>query len=114
MGCAIAMVFTAMGASYGMAKSGIGVMAVGVLRPDKVMQSEFGFQSLAIHSSGLMVFHRYDASHHGQYSVDLWFGHRRYHLKRIEREIGFIYRIYTTWCWNLSWSLGAGYWVRWL
>ena len=40
------MVFTAMGASYGMAKSGIGVMAVGILRPEKVMQSEFGFQVL--------------------------------------------------------------------
>ena len=38
------MVFTAMGASYGMAKSGIGVMAVGSLRPDKVMQSESSFQ----------------------------------------------------------------------
>lgn len=33
-----------MGASYGMAKSGIGIMAVGILRPDKVMQSESGFQ----------------------------------------------------------------------
>ena len=38
------MVLTAMGASYGMAKSGIGVMAVGTLRPDRVMQSKSGFQ----------------------------------------------------------------------
>src|ERR1700694_1069300 len=44
MGCAIAMVLTALGASYGMAKSGVGVMAAGVLRPDNVMQSESGFQ----------------------------------------------------------------------
>ncbi len=35
------MVLTAVGASYGMAKSGIGVMATGILRPDNVMQSEF-------------------------------------------------------------------------
>lgn len=34
------MVLCSFGASYGMAKSGIGVMAMGILRPDRVMQSE--------------------------------------------------------------------------
>lgn len=34
------MVLTGFGASYGMSKSGIGVMVVGILRPDKMMQSE--------------------------------------------------------------------------
>lgn len=40
------MVLTAVGASYGMAKSGIGVMVVGILQPDKVMQSESGLEVL--------------------------------------------------------------------
>jgi ATP synthase proteolipid subunit len=60
MGCAIAMVLTAVGASYGMAKSGIGVMATGILRPDKVMQSKLGFHCcpkiiLAIYSNDVMM-----------------------------------------------------------
>ena len=60
MGCAIAMVLTAIGASYGMAKSGIGVMATGILQPDKVMQSKSGFQCcqkiiLATYSNDVMI-----------------------------------------------------------
>ena len=55
---------------------------------------------------------RYDASHHGQYSVDIWAGHRCYNFKLLEREIGSIYSIRPTWRWHLSWSLGSGYWVR--
>jgi V-type H+-transporting ATPase 16kDa proteolipid subunit len=60
MGCAIAMVFTAMGASYGMAKSGIGVMAAGILRPDKVMQSESGFQVLPEINLAILVWYADD------------------------------------------------------
>lgn len=39
MGCAFAMVLTSFGASYGMAKSGVGVMAVSVLRPDMIAKN---------------------------------------------------------------------------
>ncbi|KAH0832375.1 UNC-like C-terminal-domain-containing protein [Lanmaoa asiatica] len=38
MGCTSAIVFTCIGASYGTAKSGVGISAMGVLRPDLVMR----------------------------------------------------------------------------
>ncbi|KAK4940185.1 vacuolar ATPase V0 domain subunit c [Elasticomyces elasticus] len=38
MGCVSAIALTALGASYGTAKSGVGVMAVGVLRPDQTVR----------------------------------------------------------------------------
>lgn len=39
MGCAAAIVFTCFGASYGMAKSSIGIMASSILRPDLIVRS---------------------------------------------------------------------------
>jgi len=39
MGCAAALVFAALGAAYGTAKSGVGVANMGVLHPDMVMKS---------------------------------------------------------------------------
>ena len=36
MGCAFALVFAAMGSAYGTAKSGVGVAAMGVLKPDLI------------------------------------------------------------------------------
>jgi len=38
MGCTSAIVFTCMGASYGTAKSGVGISAMAVLRPDLMMK----------------------------------------------------------------------------
>ncbi|EGN97943.1 hypothetical protein SERLA73DRAFT_138137 [Serpula lacrymans var. lacrymans S7.3] len=38
MGCTCAIVFTSIGASYGTAKSGVGISAMGVLRPDLMMR----------------------------------------------------------------------------
>ncbi|KAG2368687.1 V-ATPase proteolipid subunit C-like domain-containing protein [Suillus spraguei] len=38
MGCTCAIVFTCLGASYGTAKSGVGISAMGVLRPDLIMR----------------------------------------------------------------------------
>ncbi|KAG8926469.1 H(+)-transporting V0 sector ATPase subunit c [Tulasnella sp. 418] len=38
MGCTAAIVFTCLGASYGTAKSGVGVSAMSVLRPDLMMK----------------------------------------------------------------------------
>ncbi|GAA5838899.1 hypothetical protein JCM9279_003892 [Rhodotorula babjevae] len=38
MGCTAAIVFTCLGASYGTAKSGVGIAAMGVLRPDLMMK----------------------------------------------------------------------------
>lgn len=39
MGCSFAMIFSALGAAYGTAKSGTGISAMAVMRPDLVMKS---------------------------------------------------------------------------
>jgi V-type H+-transporting ATPase proteolipid subunit len=39
MGCTAAITFTCMGAAYGTAKSGVGITAMGVLRPDLIMKN---------------------------------------------------------------------------
>ncbi|KAF5235295.1 hypothetical protein FANTH_11755 [Fusarium anthophilum] len=39
MGCTCAIVFTCLGASYGTAKSGVGIAAMGVLRPDLIVKN---------------------------------------------------------------------------
>jgi len=41
MGCTSAIVFTCFGAAYGTAKAGVGVSAMGVLRPDLIVKSAF-------------------------------------------------------------------------
>ncbi|PWW80240.1 V-type ATPase [Tuber magnatum] len=39
MGCTAAIVFTCFGASYGTAKSGVGISAMGVLKPDLIVKN---------------------------------------------------------------------------
>ncbi|QDS68017.1 H(+)-transporting V0 sector ATPase subunit c [Venturia effusa] len=39
IGCAAAIVLSCMGASYGTAKAGIGIMSAGILRPDLVIRN---------------------------------------------------------------------------
>jgi V-type H+-transporting ATPase 16kDa proteolipid subunit len=41
MGCCMSVVLSVMGAAYGIAKSGVGVSAVSVLRPDMIVRSTF-------------------------------------------------------------------------
>lgn len=43
MGCTSAIVFTCFGAAYGTAKSGVGISAMGVLRPDLIVKSTLFF-----------------------------------------------------------------------
>lgn len=40
MGCTSAIVFTCFGAAYGTAKAGVGISAMGVLRPDLIVKSQ--------------------------------------------------------------------------
>jgi V-type H+-transporting ATPase proteolipid subunit len=40
MGCTAAIVFTCFGAAYGTAKAGVGISAMGVLRPDLIVKSQ--------------------------------------------------------------------------
>ncbi|KAG4302065.1 hypothetical protein PCK1_001624 [Pneumocystis canis] len=39
LGCAIAIVFTSFGAAYGTAKSGVGIMSMGVFHPELMIKS---------------------------------------------------------------------------
>ncbi|KAN0083131.1 V-type ATPase [Elaphomyces granulatus] len=39
IGCTCAIIFSCMGASYGTAKAGVGVIATGVLRPDLIIKN---------------------------------------------------------------------------
>eukprot|EP00835_Amoeboradix_gromovi_P007095 NODE_1056_length_1637_cov_0.062419.p1 type:complete len:162 gc:universal NODE_1056_length_1637_cov_0.062419:639-1124(+) len=39
MGCAVATIFSCFGAAYGTAKSGVGISAMGVMRPELIMKS---------------------------------------------------------------------------
>ncbi len=39
LGCTCAMAFTALGAAYGTAKSGTGIVAMAVMRPELIMRS---------------------------------------------------------------------------
>lgn len=48
MGCTSAIVFTCFGAAYGTAKSGVGISAMGVLRPDLIVKSKHKLTSLSI------------------------------------------------------------------
>jgi V-type H+-transporting ATPase proteolipid subunit len=41
MGCSMAMVLSSLGAAYGIEKSGIGISAVSVMRPDLMARSTF-------------------------------------------------------------------------
>jgi len=41
MGCTSAIVFTCFGAAYGTAKAGVGISAMGVLRPDLIVKSQY-------------------------------------------------------------------------
>ena len=43
MGCTSAIVFTCFGAAYGTAKSGVGISAMGVLRPDLIVKSMYHY-----------------------------------------------------------------------
>ena len=45
MGCTSAIVFTCFGAAYGTAKSGVGISAMGVLRPDLIVKSTWSYRS---------------------------------------------------------------------
>lgn len=48
MGCTSAIVFTCFGAAYGTAKSGVGISAMGVLRPDLIVKSTWFFSLFII------------------------------------------------------------------
>jgi V-type H+-transporting ATPase 16kDa proteolipid subunit len=50
MGCTSAIVFTCFGAAYGTAKSGVGISAMGVLRPDLIVKSTLSLTT-SLHSS---------------------------------------------------------------
>jgi ATP synthase proteolipid subunit len=48
MGCTSAIVFACFGAAYGTAKAGVGVSAMGVLRPDLIVKSTLAILQLVL------------------------------------------------------------------
>jgi hypothetical protein len=54
MGCSMAMVLSSLGAAYGIAKSGIGISAVSVMRPDMMVRSEC-FHTRGVQASANLV-----------------------------------------------------------
>jgi len=55
MGTAAAMVFSALGAAYGTAKSGTGIAAMSVMRPELIMKSIIPVVSLLMTLSAFCV-----------------------------------------------------------
>ena len=55
MGCTSAIVFTCFGAAYGTAKSGVGISAMGVLRPDLIVKSALRIYHLKKPRSGITI-----------------------------------------------------------
>ena len=51
IGCTSAIVFTCFGAAYGTAKSGVGISAMGVLRPDLIVKSTLNVSTLSTATS---------------------------------------------------------------
>lgn len=54
MGCTSAIVFTCFGAAYGTAKAGVGISAMGVLRPDLIVKSTFSGAALLFECNAMM------------------------------------------------------------
>ncbi|CAD0016879.1 unnamed protein product, partial [Aureobasidium pullulans] len=55
MGCTSAIVFTCFGAAYGTAKAGVGISAMGVLRPDLIVKSQFPDGHMALYSGFIQL-----------------------------------------------------------
>ena len=49
MGCAASIIFSSLGAAYGTAKSGTGIAAMSVMRPELVMKSMIPVVSIHFH-----------------------------------------------------------------
>lgn len=80
MGCTSAIVFTCFGAAYGTAKAGVGISAMGVLRPDLIVKSMSNLRScvqLSACQRGSanelvrLTDCRYHSRHHGWYYCHL-------------------------------------------
>lgn len=113
MGCAAAVVFTSFGAAYGTAKSGVGICASGVMRPELIMKNVvapvmagiigiYGLVVAALLSSGCIIISYILFSH-----THISSGHQdepicRFHSAR---------------CWAFCWTgwpcCGIHYWRCW-
>jgi V-type H+-transporting ATPase proteolipid subunit len=49
MGCSVSLIFSTFGAAYGIAKSGVGVSATSVLRPDMMIKSASSSPHISAH-----------------------------------------------------------------
>ena len=126
MGCSVAMVFSCLGAAYGIAKSSIGISAVSVLRPDMMVRSKSHTSLLTLHillpylchrplsfspipneclkTKRSLLTPRSYASHPLWCSRNLrsrCFGN---HHDLAEGEISLAHQLSTACCWDLRWT----------
>lgn len=103
MGCCVSLVFSTFGAAYGIAKSGIGVSAVSVHRPDDIIKITFPITlHLPSHArNSTNPIFRYDASYSSRNSLHLRPRGLSHHILLPSREIRSTYKLFTTCCWFL-------------
>ena len=97
MGCASAIIFTCFGAAYGTAKSGVGISAMGVLRPDLIVKSMPLPRKMASLNNLRQVaeqYYRYRPRYHGWYHRYLWPRRLGPYLRRLETRNGTLHRLH--------------------
>lgn len=119
MGCTSAIVFTCFGAAYGTAKSGVGISAMGVLRPDLIVKSmSTSFYLLVIQPrlytltfKPLIRVDRYRPCDYGWYHRYLRIGRFGFDLRWFEAGASIIYRVYSIGSWAKCRPCGSCSWV---
>ena len=97
MGCTSAIVFTCFGAAYGTAKSGVGISAMGVLRPDLIVKSMPLPRTMALLNEWRWIaeyYYRYRSRYHGWYHRYLRPRRLRPHIRRLEARNGPLHRLH--------------------
>ncbi len=93
MGCTSAIVFTCFGAAYGTAKSGVGISAMGVLRPDLIVKS-MPLPRTTAYRYIAEYHYRHRSRYHGRYHRYLWSCRLCPHLRWPEARNGSLHRLH--------------------
>jgi len=135
MGCTSAIVFACFGAAYGTAKAGVGISAMGVLRPDLIVKSTYTIFPITkssvpcdpeiqvgYHTNGTMKGNessiktdevtRHCSRHHGWYHWHLRTGRVRLDLLGSEAGSRPLYRLHSARRWSVRRPRWSCCWVR--
>lgn len=99
MGCTSAIVFTCFGAAYGTAKSGVGISAMGVLRPDLIVKSMFDWSAILVTRLTCVI--RHCSGHYGWYHWYLRLGRVSVDFRWTEAEFTLVHRVHPAWSWSI-------------